>query len=59
MEIAFNHNFYVRNMDENFNYDFIENQNHDKLTNCYYPKTIKDLFMIEKGNEIENLEFNL
>ncbi|MFB9078914.1 Imm9 family immunity protein [Flavobacterium procerum] len=59
MEITFNHNFYVLNIDENFNYDFLESQIIDKLTNYYYPKTFKDLFISEKGNNIEALEFNL
>lgn len=57
MEIVFNHNFYVMNMDENFDYDFLEKEIIDQLNNHHYPKTFKELFLTK--NDIEDLEFNL
>ncbi|OXB16862.1 Imm9 family immunity protein [Flavobacterium reichenbachii] len=59
MEIRFNHNFYVMNIDENFDYDSIENLIIDKLDKYYHPKKIRDIFKIEYGDSAWDLEFNL
>lgn len=59
MEIRFNHNFYVMNIDEDFNYDSIENKIIDKLLKYHYPKTFEDVFKKVKDDNTWDLEFNL
>lgn len=58
MEIRFNHNFYVMNMDDDFDYDSFENKLIDKLKKYYYPKTFNEIFKIKK-NETWDIEFDL
>ena len=55
----FNHSFYVMNIDENFNYDLVENNLIDKLCKYYDSKSLKDVFKITEDDNAWDLEFNL
>lgn len=58
MEIRFNHNFYVMNMDDNFDYDSFENKINEKLYKDYDTKRLEAIFRTNNEN-LWDIEFDL